>query len=100
MFQLPSNGPLSPAQTSALTPILSSMTSEQNIWLSGFLAGRASIGSAQVSQTTKASPTPITILFGTESGNAESLAADTQKQLKKLNYKPKLVDMADTIQLL
>jgi len=38
---------------------------------------------------------PLTILFGTESGNAEALAAQVRKAATKLGFAPKVVDMAD-----
>ncbi len=38
---------------------------------------------------------PLTILFGTESGNAEALAAQARKAAARLGFAAKVVDMAD-----
>jgi sulfite reductase (NADPH) flavoprotein alpha-component len=38
---------------------------------------------------------PLTILFGTESGNAEALAVQARKVANKLGFAAKVVDMAD-----
>lgn len=92
MSLFPANAPLTPDQINTLTPTLASLTNDQSLWLSGFLAGRAS--STAAAPTRKAS-TPVTLLFGTESGNAETLAAQAQKSLKKSGFKATLLDMAD-----
>ena len=38
---------------------------------------------------------PLTILYGSESGNTETLALKAKKLAAKLNYDAKVVDMAD-----
>ena len=38
---------------------------------------------------------PLTILYASESGNAERLASDVAKLARKSGFKPKLVDIAD-----
>lgn len=56
---------------------------DQRSWLSGFLAGlhsRLSLqdvpGAAVVAGASAAAPTPVNILFGTQTGNAEAVALD------------------------
>jgi sulfite reductase (NADPH) flavoprotein alpha-component len=95
---LPAGAPFGADQISALNSVFSASTAEQRAWLSGFLAG-VQAANAPV-QTVPAAPpkarAPLTILFGTESGNAEALAAQTRKAAAKLGFAVKLVDMADT----
>ncbi|MDE2582398.1 MAG: flavodoxin domain-containing protein, partial [Rhodospirillales bacterium] len=42
-----------------------------------------------------AARTPLTILYATESGNSETLAAGVRKAAQRLGFAPKLLDMAD-----
>jgi sulfite reductase (NADPH) flavoprotein alpha-component len=72
-------------------------TAEQRAWLSGYLAGlqAANDPQAAVAAVPPAKRVPLTILFGTESGNAEALAAQARKAAAKLGFAPKVVDMAD-----
>jgi sulfite reductase (NADPH) flavoprotein alpha-component len=95
---LPAGAPFGPDQISALNSVFSVTTAEQRAWLSGFLAGVQAANAPQ--QAVPAAPpkarAPLTILFGTESGNAEALAARARKSAAKLGFAVKLVDMADT----
>jgi sulfite reductase (NADPH) flavoprotein alpha-component len=95
---LPAGAPFGADQISALNSVFSTSTAEQRAWLSGFLAGVQAANAPQ--QAVPAAPpkarAPLTILFGTESGNAEALAARTRKAAAKLGFAVKLVDMADT----
>jgi sulfite reductase (NADPH) flavoprotein alpha-component len=99
---LPAGAPFGADQISALNSVFSASTAEQRAWLSGFLAG---VQAANAPQQATLAPTPaappkarvpLTILFGTESGNAEALAARTRKAAAKLGFAVKLADMADT----
>jgi sulfite reductase (NADPH) flavoprotein alpha-component len=95
---LPAGAPFGPDQISALNSVFSVTTAEQRAWLSGFLAGVQAANAPQ--QAIPAAPpkarVPLTILFGTESGNSEALAAKARKAAAKLGFAVKLVDMADT----
>jgi sulfite reductase (NADPH) flavoprotein alpha-component len=55
----------------------------------------ASGGQAAVPAAPPGKRVPLTILFGTESGNAEALAAQVRKAATKLGFAPKVADMAD-----
>lgn len=94
---LPKTAPFAEDQIAALNSVMSVTTADQRQWLSGFLAGFEAANSQQ--QATPAVPparrAPLTILFGTESGNAEALAAQARKAATKLGFAPKVVDMAD-----
>ncbi|MFL5282441.1 MAG: sulfite reductase subunit alpha, partial [Rhodopila sp.] len=73
---LPSTAPFAEEQIAALNRVISVTTAEQRAWLSGYLAGLQAASGSQAA--TPAAPpakrVPLTILFATESGNAEALA--------------------------
>ncbi len=98
-------------QTAGLNKLFATLTSEQTLWLSGYFAGRASLSGAggtslmlgsapsspAISATSASSVSAaVTVLYGTESGNSEQLAAKAQKELKKLGFKATIQDMANT----
>jgi sulfite reductase (NADPH) flavoprotein alpha-component len=95
---LPAGAPFRAEQISALNSVISTTTAEQRAWLSGFLAGVQAANAPQ--QAVPAAPpkvrAPLTILFGTESGNAEALAARARKSAARLGFAVKVVDMAST----
>jgi sulfite reductase (NADPH) flavoprotein alpha-component len=96
-FLLPSTAPFAEEQIAALNRVISVTTPEQRAWLSGYLAGlqAASGGQAATPAAPPAKRAPLTILFGTESGNSEALAGQARKVAAKLGFAPKVVDMAD-----
>jgi sulfite reductase (NADPH) flavoprotein alpha-component len=92
---LPQTAPFSPDQITALNRVMAESTADQRMWLSGFLAG---YNAAQSGRATAAAPVarmPLTILYATESGNAEKVAADIRKAAAKLGFAAMLLDMAD-----
>ena len=95
---LPAGAPFGADQISALNSVISVTTADQRAWLSGFLAGVQAAGTSL--QAVPAAPpkarAPLTILFGTESGNAEALAARARKSAAKLGFAVKVADMANT----
>jgi sulfite reductase (NADPH) flavoprotein alpha-component len=95
---LPAEAPFGAEQISALNSVFSTTTAEQRAWLSGFLAGvqAASAPAQAVPSAPPKARAPLTILFGTESGNAEALAMRARKAAAKLGFAVKLADMADT----
>jgi sulfite reductase (NADPH) flavoprotein alpha-component len=96
-FLLPNSAPFAEDQIAALNRVISVTTPEQRAWLSGYLAGlqAASGGQAASPAAPPAKRAPLTILYGTESGNAETLAGQARKVAAKLGFAPKVVDMAD-----
>jgi sulfite reductase (NADPH) flavoprotein alpha-component len=97
---LPNNAPFADDQISVLNTVMAGTTAEQRAWLSGFLAGyQAGTGSgaaiAPAPAAAAAPRIPLTILFGTESGNAEAIAMQAKKSAAKLGFAPVVVDMAD-----
>lgn len=92
---IPKNAPLNPEQASSLNSLLPSLSPEQTLWLEGFISGLRT-GQANLSATPSAAAAPeLTVLYGTESGNSESLADQTVKAAKSMGLKAKAVNMAD-----
>ena len=94
---LPATAPFADEHIAALNRVISVTTPEQRAWLSGYLAGiqAANDPEAAVPAAPPAKRAALTILFGTESGNAEALAAQARKAAAKLGFAPKVIDMAD-----
>ncbi|WP_459675366.1 diflavin oxidoreductase [Acidisoma sp. 7E03] len=94
---LPNSAPFRPEEIAALNGIITKSTPEQRAWLSGFLAGfqAASGGATAAAPQAPARKVPLLIVFATESGNAETLAAQTRKAAQKLGFAPKVADAAD-----
>lgn len=88
---IPEHAPFSPQQRKSLQELLSSLDSEQRSWLGGFLSSAAQPAFA----SPPAGKTPLTILYGTESGNSEVLADQTAKLAKKKGFKATMKNMAD-----
>ncbi len=74
---LPNTAPFAEEQIAALNRVISVTTAEQRAWLSGYLAGLQAANDPQAAAPAAppAKRAPLTILFGTESGNAEALAS-------------------------
>ena len=93
---LPKNAPFTAEDIDFLNQLVQRSTPLQRSWLSGFLAG---LDAAQAQALQPAAPprprVPLTILYGSESGNTESLALKAKKVAAKLNYDARVVDMAD-----
>lgn len=78
-------------------------TGTQRMWLKGYLAGISAglprSGSSSTTtpvETTPSSRLPVTILWGSQTGTAESYAKKLAKQLAALGHTPTVTDMADT----
>ena len=89
--------PFAEDQLALLDRLLREATSEQMQWLSGYVAGYRAGGRAL--PAAPAAPAPakakLTILYATESGNSEALAAAARKAAQKLGFAAKAVDLAD-----
>jgi sulfite reductase (NADPH) flavoprotein alpha-component len=75
-------------------------TAEQRAWLNGYLAGlfsRQPAPSPLASDLSPAAPlVPLTILYGSQTGTAESLAKKLSKEAGKRGFVPAILDMAQT----
>jgi sulfite reductase (NADPH) flavoprotein alpha-component len=93
---LPETAPFPAEQIVALDRIISDSSVEQRTWLSGFLAGYQAATTPQpAAAATPARRVPLTVLFATESGNAEALADAARKTAGKLGFAARVLDMAD-----
>ncbi|MGB0409617.1 MAG: assimilatory sulfite reductase (NADPH) flavoprotein subunit [Opitutales bacterium] len=93
---VPSNAPLAPEQVAWLNNFLPSLSPEQLIWLEGLVTGlRAGQGARAVPASAPATSPELTVLYGTESGNAENLADQTAKAAQNSGFRAKAVNMAD-----
>jgi sulfite reductase (NADPH) flavoprotein alpha-component len=93
---LPETAPFPAEQIVALNSIISRTNAEQRTWLAGFLAGYQAASTPQpAAAAPPARRAPLTILFGTESGNAETLADAARKAAGKLGFAARVLDMAD-----
>ncbi len=98
------SNPLNEKQKVALNELVKDVTAEQIIWLNGFLEGRmaglnggavqveAAVTETVVQTTTVAN---LTILFGTETGNAEEITNKLAEKAKFKNIAVNVVSMYD-----
>ena len=89
---LPESSPFSPDQRKSLDSLLAGFDALQRGWLSGFLAASSS---AVVPAAAPAAAGKLTVLYGTESGNAEQLADRAVKEAKKKGFKAVMKNMSD-----
>lgn len=93
---VPKNAPFAPEEIDVLNGVLAKTTPVQRAWLTGFLAGLdAAHGTGAQPLTAPRPRTPLTILYASESGNAESLAFKARKAAQKQGFDVKVLDMAD-----
>jgi sulfite reductase (NADPH) flavoprotein alpha-component len=97
---IPATAPFADDEIAMLNRVVGPATAVQRAWLAGFLAGvdAAQHQGGQAVATPLAIPQaaePLTILYATESGNSERLAADIAKTARRQGFKPNIVDMAD-----
>ncbi|MFP4157141.1 MAG: assimilatory sulfite reductase (NADPH) flavoprotein subunit [Opitutales bacterium] len=93
---IPQSAPLERSQVETLNQLLSGLKSDQLIWLEGFISGmRAGSGAPAVEAALPQATPELTVLYGTESGNSESLAEEAAKAAKQYGFKARAVNMAD-----
>lgn len=92
---LPRTAPFSPEEITALDKVIGCASSTQRAWLAGFLAGIDVANSEGAPAAAPAVKTKLTILYATESGNAEALATSAKRDAQKRGFAPKVLDMAD-----
>ena len=89
---LPESSPFSPDQRKSLDSMLAGLDALQRGWLSGFLAASSSAARPAAAAV---SAGKLTVLYGTESGNAEQLADRAVKEAKKKGFKAVMKNMSD-----
>ncbi len=93
---IPVTAPFEREQIDLLNRVMAATDAEQREWLSGFLAGYQAAGRpAAAPVPAEATRRPLTILYATESGNAEGLAADAKKSAARQGFAATVLDMAD-----
>ncbi|MEM7598210.1 MAG: flavodoxin domain-containing protein, partial [Pseudomonadota bacterium] len=97
MSQMPQGfNPLSPEQSQAFAQLAGALTPVQQAWISGYLAATATQGGvAGPVAAPAAEAAPLTILYGTQTGNAKHVASDLAEGAKARGMDVKLVNMAD-----
>jgi sulfite reductase (NADPH) flavoprotein alpha-component len=94
MTALPLDAPFPEDQLSQLKRLLAGASREQRIWLSGYIAGLDEVA-APAAAAPPAARGKLTILYATESGNAEALAGAARKTAQRLGFAARMLDMAD-----
>ncbi|MEN8862876.1 MAG: assimilatory sulfite reductase (NADPH) flavoprotein subunit [Lentimonas sp.] len=93
---VPNSAPFAPEQVQWLNHFLPALHPDQLTWLEGFVSGlRAGKGGASPAAAAPAATPLLTVLYGTESGNSETLADLTVKAANKSGFKAKAVSMGD-----
>lgn len=98
LTQMPQGiNPLSQEQAQQFTQLAGSLSPIQQAWISGYLAATALSGTvaAPAAAAPAVEASPLTILYGSQTGNAKHVAADLAESAKARGLDVKLVDMAD-----
>ena len=70
------------------------ISGKQKDWIGGLLSG-LQIQVATMGGTSEAAGKPITIVYGTQTGNSEAMAEEAAVAAKKYGMAPKVIDMGD-----
>ena len=89
---LPEHAPFSPDQRRSVEIALAGLDASQRFWLAGYLSAGTAPAAAVA---TPATATKLTVLYGTESGNAEKLADLSAKIAKKRGFKAIVKNMSE-----
>ncbi|MFQ3218988.1 MAG: sulfite reductase (NADPH) flavoprotein alpha-component [Paraglaciecola sp.] len=91
------NAALSEAHWAQVNQLAGSLNSAQMNWLSGYLAGVAQGQSDSfiAPQKEAAASKTLTILYGSQTGNARTVAKEYKQKVEAAGIKTKLVNMAD-----
>lgn len=101
------SSPFNPQQVELLNHLLPSLTPDQMVWLGGYLtalrglaaAGGAeaatALGGAAPAATTAPAGAEVTVLFGSQTGNAQRLAGQLGRLLEQRGYGVKLSCMSE-----
>ncbi len=98
-FEIQSS-PLNDEQRTRISQLLSELDSNQLHWLSGYLAGylvsgAAATGASPAITTDTAAAYQLTILVGTQTGNAEGVAEQMAARAAEKGIPAKVIDLAD-----
>jgi sulfite reductase (NADPH) flavoprotein alpha-component len=90
-----STAPFDPASGEQLRRLIAELNPAQRMWLSGFLAGSIPNSASAASEPSAASRPIATILYGSQSGNSESIAKQLHEALKSRGLHVQTLDMLD-----
>ncbi|ARK30542.1 assimilatory sulfite reductase (NADPH) flavoprotein subunit [Halalkalibacter krulwichiae] len=99
------NSPYNQEQVELLNKLLPTLSESQKIWLTGYLAATQQVGAATTTtvadvktetETPVATiPKEITILYGSQTGNAQKLAENAGEKFKGLDFQVTVSSMSD-----
>jgi sulfite reductase (NADPH) flavoprotein alpha-component len=92
---IPKVAPFTDEEIELLNRVVGAATATQRAWLAGFLAGVEIQATLPEPAAPAVAGEPVTIVYATESGNSEKLAADVGKAARKAGVKSTIIDMAD-----
>ncbi|MEM9437775.1 MAG: assimilatory sulfite reductase (NADPH) flavoprotein subunit [Pseudomonadota bacterium] len=93
--QIPQDlAPLTADQMATMEALMGQLTPLQQAWVSGYFAASAN-GAGTLAAPVEAAPATLTVLYGSQTGNAKHVAADLAEQAKARGMNAKLLDMAD-----
>jgi sulfite reductase (NADPH) flavoprotein alpha-component len=92
---IPKTAPFAEEDIAILNRVVGPASQTQRAWLAGFLAGLDAASPPPQPAAPPRAAEPLTIVYASESGNSERLAADMGKAARKQGFKPTIVDMAD-----
>ncbi len=87
--------PLTPDHARLLNSLLATLTAEEALWISGYLAGFASQPRLPQAATSADIDAPLVILYGSETGHAEGLARRAEELAQAGGLAVRRVAMAD-----
>ncbi|MFD9625539.1 assimilatory sulfite reductase (NADPH) flavoprotein subunit [Peribacillus muralis] len=98
-----SNSPFNHEQAELLNNLLPSLTENQKVWLSGYLAASLSVSNPDTASVSVVATEPdaktvskeITILYGSQTGNAQGLAEKAARMLKDKGFHVTISSMSD-----
>lgn len=88
------NSPFSQKQVSLINELLPQLSTEQKIWLNGFLSG-TSFDTKVEQIATEIKTIQATVLYGSQTGNAKKLAENFANELKQNNIQTELSSLGD-----
>ncbi|MFJ7854012.1 assimilatory sulfite reductase (NADPH) flavoprotein subunit [Peribacillus frigoritolerans] len=98
-----SNSPFNQEQAELLNSLLPSLTETQKIWLSGYLTASLSVSNTSSAEAPvleaqsggKTISKEVTILYGSQSGNAQGLAENAESKLEGNGFQVTISSMSD-----
>ncbi|MEM1373024.1 MAG: assimilatory sulfite reductase (NADPH) flavoprotein subunit [Pseudomonadota bacterium] len=86
--------PLTAEQMTSLEALMTGLSPMQQAWVSGYMAAAANGASAPTAPV-EATPATLTVLYGSQTGNAKHVATEVAEAAKARGLNAKLVNMGD-----